>query len=88
VITGQCTHRQAQSPLRAALKQLFGAEFSEFHVSKEDPVEPRCDQFDAQLFEAEYFADEDSVLVPSDVATIVDSSRQAALRLREPWQDA
>jgi hypothetical protein len=86
VITGQCTHRQAQSPLRAALKQLFGAEFSEFHVSKEDPVEPRCDQFDAQLFEAEYFADEDSVLVPTDLLAIVDSSQQETLWIPEFWQ--
>ena len=30
----------------------------------------------AQLFEAEYFADEDSVLVPADVAAIVDSAQQ------------
>ena len=68
---------------RCSEAQLFGAEFSDFHVSKEDPVEPRCDQFDAQLFEAEYFADEDSVLVPANVAAIVDSSQQETLWVRE-----
>ncbi len=43
------------------------------HVSKEDSVEPRCDQLNSQLFEAEYFADEDSVLVPANITAIVDS---------------
>ena len=51
---------------RCSEAHLFEAEFSDFHVWKEDSVEPRCDQFDTQLFEAEYFADEDPVLVPAD----------------------
>ena len=55
--------------------KFFGTEFADLHVSKEDYVEPRCDQFDAQLFEAEYFADEDPVLVPADVAAIIDSPK-------------
>jgi hypothetical protein len=42
---------------RSSEAKLFGIEFSDPHVSKEDPVKPRCDQLDAQLFEAEYFAD-------------------------------
>ena len=37
--------------------KLFGIEFSDLHVSKEDSVKPRCDRLDSQLFEAEYFAD-------------------------------
>jgi hypothetical protein len=49
---------------RSSEAKLFGIEFSDLHVSKEDSVKPRRDQLDAQLFEAEYFADEDSVLVP------------------------
>jgi hypothetical protein len=71
---------------RSSETKLFGIEFSDLHVSKEDSVEPRCDQLNSQLFEAEYFADEDSVLVPADVATIVDSSQQETLRVRKLWQ--
>jgi hypothetical protein len=42
--------------------KLFNIEFSDLHVSKEDPVELGCDQLKSQLFEAEYFAYKDSVL--------------------------
>jgi len=73
---------------RSSEWKLFGIEFSDLHVSKEDSVEPRCDQLNSQLFEAEYFADEHSVLVPADVATIVDSSQQEILRVRKLWQFA
>ena len=58
------------SPCSSKTK-LVRIEFSDLHVSKEDSVESRCDQLDAQLFESEYFADEDSVLVPANVAAIV-----------------
>ena len=71
---------------RSSEAKLFGIEFSDLHVSKKDPVKPRCDQFDSQLFEAEYFADEDSVLVPANVAAIVDSSQLEPLRVRELQQ--
>jgi hypothetical protein len=71
---------------RSSETKLFGIEFSDLHVSKEDSVKSRCDQLNSQLFEAEYFADEDSVLVPADVATIVDSSQQEALRIGKLWQ--
>jgi hypothetical protein len=71
---------------RSSEAKLFGIEFSDLHISKEDSVEPRCDLLDSQLFEAEYFADEDSVLVPADVAAIVDSSQKEALRICELWQ--
>ena len=71
---------------RSSEAKLFGIEYSDLHVSKKDPVKPRCDQFDSQLFEAEYFADEDSVLVPADVAAIVDSSQQETLWVPELWQ--
>ena len=63
---------------RSSEAKLFGIEFSYLHVSKEDSIKPRCDQLDSQLFEAEYFADEDSVLVPANVAAIVDSSQLEA----------
>jgi hypothetical protein len=53
---------------RSSEAKLFGIEFSDLHVSKEDSVKPRCDQLDSQLFEAKYFADEYSVLV-RDVRT-------------------
>ena len=68
---------------RSSEAKLFGIEFSDLHVSKEDSIKPRCDQLDSQLFEAEYLADEDSVLVPANVATIVDSSQLEPLRVRE-----
>ena len=68
---------------RSSEAKLFGIEFSDLHVSKEDSIKPRCDQLDSQLFEAEYLADEDSVLVPTNVATIVDSSQLETLRVRE-----
>lgn len=55
--------------------QLIRIEFADLHVSKEDSVEPRRDQLHSQLFEAECFADEDSVFVPANFAAIVDSSQ-------------
>jgi hypothetical protein len=58
---------------RSSEAKLFGIEFSDLHVSKEDSVKPGCDQLYAQLFEAEYFADKHSVLVPANVTAIVDS---------------
>ena len=68
---------------RSSEAKLFGIEFSYLHVSKEDSVKPGCDQLDSQLFEAEYLADEDSVLVPADVAAIVDSPQLEPFRVRE-----
>ncbi len=68
---------------RSSEAKLFGIEFSDLHVSKEDSVEPRCDQLNSQLFEAEYFADEESVLVPANIAAIVDSSQLESLRALE-----
>ena len=68
---------------RSSEAKLFGIEFSYLHVSKEDSIKPWCDQLDSQLFEAEHFADEDSVLVPTNVAAIVDSSQLEPLRVRE-----
>jgi hypothetical protein len=56
---------------RSSEAKLFGIEFSDFHVSREDSVEPWCDQLDSQLFEAEYFADEDPVLVPAYVSPLL-----------------
>ena len=60
---------------RSSETKFFGIEFADLHVSKEDSVKPRRNQLDAQLFEAEYFADENPVLVPADVTTVVDSSQ-------------
>src|ERR1039457_1762409 len=42
----------------------------------------------ADLFKAEYFADEHPVLVPTDVATVVHSSCQEACRVDELYQCA
>jgi hypothetical protein len=58
------------SPHRSEAK-LFGIEFSDLHVSKEDSVVSRCDQLESQFLEAKYFADEDPVLVPTDVSGVV-----------------
>ena len=66
---------------RSSEAKLFGIEFSYLHVSKQDSVKAGCDQLDSQLFEAEYLADEYSVLVPANVAAIVDSSQQETLRV-------
>ena len=65
----------SEHPSRSSEAKLFGIEFSYLHVSKEDSIKPRRDQLYSQLFEAEYFTDEDSVLVPANVAAIVDSSQ-------------
>lgn len=70
---------------RSSETKLFEIKFSYLHVSKEDSIKPRCDHFDSQLFEAEYFADEDSVLVPADVTAIVDSSQLEPHRVPELW---
>jgi hypothetical protein len=56
--------------------KLVRIEFSDLHVSKEESVKPWCYQLESQLFEAEYFADEDSVFVPADVAAIVHPSQK------------
>jgi hypothetical protein len=55
---------------RSPKAMLFHIEFSDLHVSKEDSIKPRCYQFESQLFEAEYFADEDSILVPANVPAV------------------
>ncbi len=74
----------SEYPSRSSEAKLFGIEFSYLHVSKEDSsIEARCDQLDSQLFEAEYFADENSALVPANVAAIVDSSQLEPLRVLE-----
>jgi hypothetical protein len=53
------------------------------HFSKEDSIKPWCDQLECQLFEAEYFADEDSVFMPAYVAAIVHPSQRETLRVPE-----
>src|SRR5271155_5553110 len=59
--------------------KLFNIEFSDLHVSKEDPVELGCHQLKSQFFEAEYFANKDSGLVPADIAAIVHPSEKNTL---------
>jgi hypothetical protein len=77
------------SPCSSKTK-LFHIEFSDLHVSKEDSIKPWCDQLECQLFEAEYFADEDSAFVPAYVAAIIHASQKETLRVRElrqlAWQ--
>ena len=70
------------SPCSSKAK-LFHIEFSDLHVSKEDPVKPLVSPTKCQLLEAEYFADEASVFVPADVAAVVHSSEKETLRLHE-----
>jgi hypothetical protein len=62
---------------------FFSIELSDLHVSKEDSIEPRCDQLKRQLFEAEDLTDENSVFVPADVAAIVHPSQKETIRVRE-----
>jgi hypothetical protein len=71
---------------RSTEAKIFRIEFPDLHISKEDSVKPRCNQLDSQFFEAEYFAYEDSILVPANVAAIVDSSQLEPFRVRELWQ--
>ena len=73
------------SPCSSKTK-LFHIEFSDLRISKEDSIKPWCDRLKSQLFEAEYLADEDPVLVPADVAAIVHPSQKETLRVRELWQ--
>jgi hypothetical protein len=77
------------SPCSSKAK-LFHIEFSDLHVSKEVSIKPRRDQLEGQLFETEYFADEDSVLVPADIAAIVHPSQEETFRVGElrqlAWQ--
>ena len=68
---------------RSSKAKLFGIEFSDLHVSKEDSVKPWCHRLESQLFEAEYLADEYSCLVPTDVSTIVHPSQKKSLRVVE-----
>jgi hypothetical protein len=77
------------SPCSSETK-LFHIEVPNPHVSKEDSIKPWCDQLECQLFEAEYFADEDSVFVSADVAAIIHPTQKETLRVRElrqlAWQ--
>jgi hypothetical protein len=70
------------SPCSSKTK-LFHIEFSDLHVSKGDSIKPWCGQLECQLFEAKYFADEDSVFVPADVAAIIQPSQEETFRVRE-----
>jgi|SRR5665213_388716 len=69
---------------RSSEAKLLRIEFSGLHVSKEHSVTSRCDQLECQLFEAEYLADEDPILVPADIAAIVHPSQQETLRMLGP----
>src|SRR6516162_2708700 len=66
------------SPRRSEA-ELFCIEFSDLHVSEENPIKPRSRQFESQFFKAEYLADEDSVFVPAYVAAIVHTSEKKIL---------
>ena len=70
------------SPCSSKTK-LFHIEFSDLHISEEDSIKPRCYQLECQLFEAEDFADEDSVFVSADVAAIIHPSHKEILRVGE-----
>ena len=66
------------SPCSSRTK-LFYIEFSDLHDLQEDSIKPCFDQRECQRFEAEYFADEESVLVPPNDAAIVALSQQETL---------
>jgi len=73
---GRPLHSSASSKTK-----LFHVEFSDLHISEEDSIKPRCDELKCQLFETEHLADEDSVLVPADVAAIIHPSEKHTLRV-------
>src|ERR1700679_800750 len=68
-------------PSRSPEAKLFHVKFPDLHISKEDSVKPWCHRLEAQLFEAEYLADEDPRLMPTDVSAVVDASQQKAFRV-------
>jgi hypothetical protein len=68
---------------RSPETKLFHVKFPDLHVSKEDSVKSWCYQLECQLFEAEYLADEDSRLMPTDVSAIVHPSQQKTYRVIE-----
>jgi hypothetical protein len=74
--------RSSDSPWRSKTK-LFHIELSDLQVPEQDPVKPGSSHLQPQLFESEYLADEDSVLVPADVAAIVHPSQKETLRVLE-----
>jgi hypothetical protein len=66
--------------------KIFHIAFSNLHVSKEDSIKSWRDQFECQHFEAEYFADEGSILAPTDVAIIFHSPEKETFWVRELGQ--
>ena len=86
--TDRCTHRRSHDSSPSSETKLFGIEFSDLQVSKVNSVEPWCGQLKCELFEAEYFADEDSGLVPANVATVIHFSQKKPFGVRELRQCA
>lgn len=66
---------------RRAKTELLHIKFADLQLPKENPIKPRLTQFKSQLFEAKYFADKDSVLVPTDISAVVDSTYQKIRRV-------
>jgi hypothetical protein len=63
--------------------KCLGIDLLDFDITKEDLVKVFADMLKADLFEAEYLADEHPALVPTDVAAVVHPSCQEALRVDE-----
>ena len=61
----------------------FNVELSDLELAKEDLVKVFGNQLETEILKAKYFADEDPVLVPTDVAAVVHSSCQEACRVDE-----
>ena len=77
-------------PPHSSESKLFRVEFADLQVSEVDSVESWRYQLKCQLFEAEYLADEDSRLMPTDVSAIVHPPEKETLLVCElrqlAWQ--
>jgi hypothetical protein len=61
--------------------QGFNVEFSDLDLTEENLVKAFRDQFESEFLKAKDLADKDPVLVPINVATIVDAPRHEAVRI-------
>lgn len=73
-------HSSSARPHRPE-SQSFNVKLSDLNLTEEHPVEVFRYQLKTEILKAKDFADEDSVLVPTYVATIVNPPSQKSLRI-------
>ena len=71
----QPSNHSSSGHLHGPEPQSFNIELSDLSLTEEHLVKVFRNQLETEILKAKDFADEDSVLVPTDVATIVDSPR-------------